>query len=110
MLEAELVSFEGSERRLKLTSRVCFAAGTSDFAADQFTEWNLGGFGGQWLALRVRQIFLTNESALRHDGQIPEISSFAERSLIEDRLTALNTSPWRRAIRPHITAKDRCQR
>jgi hypothetical protein len=62
MLGTELVSFKRSERRLNHTSRVCFAAETSDFAANQFTERNLGGFGGQWLALRVRRIFLTNES------------------------------------------------
>jgi hypothetical protein len=54
MLEAELVSFKGSERRLNHTSRVCFAAGTSDFAANEFTERNLGGFGSQWFALSVR--------------------------------------------------------
>jgi hypothetical protein len=62
MLETELVSFKRSERRLNHTSRVCFAVETSDFAANEFTEQNLKGFGGQWLALRVRRIFLTNES------------------------------------------------
>jgi hypothetical protein len=57
MLEAELVSFKGSKRRLNHTSRVCFAAETSDFAANEFTEFterNLGGFGSQWFALSVR--------------------------------------------------------
>jgi hypothetical protein len=48
--------------------------------------------------------------ALRQDSQVTELSSFTKRSLTEDRLTALNTSPWRRAIRPHMTAKDRCQK
>jgi hypothetical protein len=47
MLEAELVSLKGREKRLNHTSRVQFAAGISNFAASKFTERNLRGFGGQ---------------------------------------------------------------